>query len=178
MLPYFTERFGNAASRTHTFGREARDATEQARAHVARWIGASPKEIVFTSGATESNNLALLGGARARRADEARRHVVTVATEHRAVLDPVAALARDGFVVDGLPVGPDGLVDPAAVAEAVRVDTALVSVMLVNNEIGVVQPVRAIAEIAHARGAWMHCDAAQAAHVPFSVDALGVDLLS
>jgi cysteine desulfurase len=178
MVPYFTERFGNAASRTHAFGREARDATEQARAAVAAWIGASPKEVVFTSGATESDNLALLGAARARRADEGRAHVVTVATEHRAVLDPVAALVREGFAATVVPVGGDGLVDPDTFAAALRPDTAVVSVMLANNEIGVLQPVRALADLARSRGAWVHCDAAQAACVPVDVAALGVDLLS
>jgi cysteine desulfurase len=178
MVPYFTEHFGNAASRTHAHGREARDATERARAALAAWIGASPKEVVFTSGATESDNLALLGAARARRADDGRAHLVTVATEHRAVLDPVAALAREGFTATVVPVASDGLVDRDTFAAALRPDTAVVSVMLANNEIGVLQPIRVLADAAHARGAWVHCDAAQAACLSIDVTALGVDLLS
>ncbi|MEZ4241907.1 MAG: cysteine desulfurase family protein [Myxococcota bacterium] len=178
MAPYWSERFANPASRSHGPGAEARAAVEAARSAVAGWIGASPKELVFTSGATESDNLALLGAARARRAAEGRDHVVTLATEHPAVLDCVAALGRQGHAVTVLPVGADGLVDPDDVAAALRPTTAVVSVMLVNNEIGVMQPVAAIAERCRARGVWVHCDAAQAASVPVDVEALGVDLLS
>jgi cysteine desulfurase len=177
MVPYFGERFGNASSRTHVYGTDARAATEHARAQVAALIGASPKEIVFTSGATEADNLAILGAARARRS-AGRSHVVTVATEHPAVLDPVAALGRQGFETTVLPVGPDGLVDPDEVARALRPTTAIVSVMAVNNEIGVVQPLAEIGALCRERGVWFHTDAAQSTYLPLDVEQLPVDLLS
>ena len=177
MLPYFAEKFGNAASRQHRFGWEANDAVERARKQVAALIGASGKEIVFTSGATEANNLAIKGAAKARRGE--RDHVVTVATEHKAVLDPVACLAGEGWQVTVLPVKRDGLVDLAALDAAITERTALVSVMAANNEIGVLQPIREAAALAHAKGAWFHTDAVQAAgRVPFDADALGVDFAS
>jgi cysteine desulfurase len=177
MLPYFTDHYGNASSRTHVYGTEARTATERARAQVAALIGGSPKEIVFTSGATEADNLALLGSLRARKA-EGRTHLVTVATEHPAILDPADALRREGFDVTVLPVGGDGLVDLQRVRDAVRPTTALVSVMAVNNEIGVVQPLAEIGAIARHQGAWFHTDAAQATYVPLDVLAVPVDLVS
>ncbi len=170
MWPWFAERYGNAASRSHRLGVEARAAVEGARGQLAGWLGASPKEIVFTSGATESDNLAILGAVRA---SERGRHVVTLATEHKAVLDPAARV--DATM---LGVGSDGLVDPADVVAALRPDTVLVSVMLVNNEIGVIQPVAEIAAACRERGVLVHCDAAQAGFVPVDVGALGVDLLS
>ena len=173
MLPFFTERFGNAGSKQHRYGWDANDAVERARKQVAQLIGASTKEIVFTSGATESNNLAIKG----LKTD--RRHVVTISTEHKAVLDPVRHLGQDGWRTTVLPVGADGLVDVKDVAAAVTDETAVVSVMAANNEIGVLQPVKEIAAIAHAKGALVHSDAVQAAgKVPFDVDALGVDLAS
>lgn len=177
MLPFFTEGYGNAASRSHRYGLEARSATETARARVARWLGASPKEVVFTSGATEADNLAILGAVRARRA-EGRDHVITVATEHPAVLDTCRALQREGIALTVLPVDREGRVDPDDVARALRPTTALVSVMLVNNEIGVVQPVAGIAARCAASDVWVHCDAAQAVYVPVDFAALPVDLLS
>ena len=177
MLPFFSEKFGNPSSRTHRPGWDASDAVERARKQVAALIGASAREIVFTSGATEANNLAIAGVAAAAPAD--RRHIVTVATEHKAVLDPCFALEAQGWQVTVLPVAATGLVDLAAVAEAVTPDTALVSVMLANNEIGVVQPLADIARLAHAQGAIVHTDAVQAlGKLPIDVAALDVDLAS
>jgi cysteine desulfurase len=177
MLPYFTDRFGNASSAQHPHGWAARDAVEQARGEVAALIGARPRDIVFTSGATESNNLAIHGAIRRRR--DRGRHVVTVATEHPAVRDACAALEADGVEVTRLPVDAGGLVDPDAVAAALRDDTVLVSVMTANNEIGVLQPIAAIGAIARARGVAFHTDAAQAAgKVALDVEAIGADLLS
>ena len=176
MLPFFTERFGNAGSKQHRYGWEANDAVERARKQVAALIGASTKEIVFTSGATEANNLAIKGAVEASRT---RDHIVTLNTEHKAVLDPIHRLERAGFRVTVLPVNPDGLVDVKDVAAAVTDRTVLVSVMAANNEIGVLQPVKEIAAIAHAQGALVHTDAVQAAgKVPFDVETLGVDLAS
>jgi cysteine desulfurase len=177
MLPYFTEKFGNASSKQHRFGWEASEAVEQARKQVAALIGASSKEIVFTSGATEANNLAIKGVAKARRAE--RDHLVTVATEHKAVLDPVSRLEHEAWRVTVLPVPASGLIDLAALEAAVTERTALVSVMAANNEIGVLQPITEAAAIAHARGAWFHTDAVQAAgRVPFDVQASDVDFAS
>jgi cysteine desulfurase len=177
MLPFFSEKFGNAASRQHRFGWDANDAVERARKQVATLIGAGSKDIVFTSGATEANNLAIKGAARARRGE--RDHVVTIATEHKAVLDPIARLAHDGWRVTVLPVQRDGTIDLAALGEAITERTALVSVMAANNEIGVLLPVKDAADLAHAKGAWFHTDAVQiAGKAPFEVEALGVDLAS
>jgi cysteine desulfurase len=177
MLPFFTERFGNAASRHHRFGWEAGDAVERARRQLAALIGAGTKDIVFTSGATEANNLAIKGVASAARTKG--DHMVTVATEHKAVLDPMRRLEQEGWRVTVLPVGRDGLVDVAALAAAVTDRTVLVSVMAANNETGVLQPVRELAAVAHAKGALFHTDAVQAAgKVPFDVEALDVDLAS
>jgi cysteine desulfurase len=177
MLPYFAREFGNAASRTHAFGWRAGQAVEQARGEVAALVGADPREIVFTSGATEANNLALLGVARAARPQ--RAHVVTSRIEHRAVLDPCRALEREGVRVTYLEVARDGRVDPAAVEDAIETDTLLVSIMFANNEIGTLQPIEAIGRIARARGVLFHCDAAQAAgKVPVDVVRDSIDLLS
>jgi cysteine desulfurase len=182
MLPYFTERFGNASSAQHPFGWTAREAVETARGQVAALIGARPRDIVFTSGATESNNLAIAGAVRALR--HRGRHVVTLATEHSAVLDVCAALEAghvDGAPVEVTRLGVDGggLVDPAAVEAALRDDTVLVSVMAANNEIGVLQPIAAIGAITRARAIAFHVDAAQAAgKIALDVEAIGADLLS
>lgn len=181
MAPWWTRDFGNAASRTHVFGWRAEAAVEAARETLAAAIGAAdPREIVFTSGATESDNLALQGIARAARAR--RRggdHLVTVATEHPAVLDTARALAREGCSVTELPVDGAGFVDPDAVASALTDHTVLVSVMWANNEIGVLQPIEAIAAVCRQRGVSFHSDAAQAVgKVPVDVTAAGVDLLS
>jgi cysteine desulfurase len=173
MLPFFTEQFGNAASRQHPFGWAAREATDRARGQIAALIGAKVKDIVFTSGATESNNLAIKGVA------GQGRHIVTLETEHRAVLDPCAWLEQQGCEVTRLPVQPDGLVDVARLVAALRPDTILVSVMAANNEIGVLQPLEAIGRETHARGIAFHVDAAQAVgKVPFDVEAIHADLVS
>ena len=177
MLPFFTGRFGNAASKQHRFGWEANDAVERARKQIAALIGAGSKDIVFTSGATEANNLAIKGAAQARRADG--DHLVTVVTEHKAVLDPLKRLESEGWRVTVVPVSSSGLVDLAALAAAITSRTTLVSVMAANNEIGVLQPIKEAAALAHAKGAWFHTDAVQAVgKVPFDVDALDVDLVS
>lgn len=177
MVPYFTEQFGNAASRQHRLGWVANEAVEDARSSVARLVGANAKEIVFTSGATEANNLALKGLADVRSSQ--RDHVVTVITEHKSVLDTCKRLESVGCRTTVLPVQRDGLVDLEALRAAVTDKTLAVSVMAVNNEIGVVAPLRQISEIAHDRGALFHTDAVQAAgKVPFDVEALGVDLAS
>jgi cysteine desulfurase len=177
MLPYFTEHYGNAASRNHVFGWRAEEAVETARAQVAALIGASPKEIVFTSGATESDNLMLKGAARYYR--EKGDHVVTLATEHKAVLDACLALESEGVRVTTLGVRPDGLVDPRAIEAALEEKTILVCVMWANNEIGVLQPIESIGRITRARGVLLAVDAAQAAgKVPIDVEAAHVDLLA
>jgi len=178
MAPWWTRDFGNAASRTHVFGWRAEAAVEAARATLARAVGAAdPAEIVFTSGATESDNLALQGAARALR--ERGDHLVTVASEHPAVLDTARALAAEGFALTELPVDRAGFVDPDDVARAITGRTVLVSVMWANNEIGVLQPIEAIAERCRARGVLLHSDAAQAVgKLPVDAGAAGVDLLS
>jgi cysteine desulfurase len=181
MLPYFREEFGNAASRTHAYGWRAGEAVERAREQVARLVGADAREIVFTSGATEANNLALLGGARALRGDSGgkRDHVVSCRAEHRAVLDPCLALEREGFRVTLLGVDRDGLVDPDKLRAALDARTALVSIMHANNEIGVIQPIAELAAIAVEAGAAFHCDAAQSAGaLELDASRLGADLLS
>ncbi len=178
MLPWFTEKFGNPGSVTHVYGQEAAAAVETARAQVAALIGAEPREIVFTSGATESNNIAVKGAAHFHR-EFGRDRILTLATEHKCVLESCAALAREGFAVTYLPVGQDGLVDLARLAAALDERTALVSVMAAHNEIGVIQPIAEIAALARARGALCHTDAAQAvAKLPLDVQKSGIDLLS
>ena len=176
MVPYFGEIFGNAASRQYRFGWDAQAAVDRARAQVAALIGADAKEIVFTSGATEANNLALKGVIEVLRTS--RPHVVTVATEHKSVLDTCARLQRDGCEVTTLPVEPDGRIELERLRGVVTDRTAVVSVMAANNEIGVLAPLAEIAAIAHDKGALLHTDAVQAAgKVPFDVSA-GVDLAS
>jgi cysteine desulfurase len=178
MLPFFTDKFGNAASRTHSFGKEAARAVEQARAQVAALLNGDPSEIVFTSGATESDNLAIKGAADFSKAKG--NHLVSVATEHPAVLDSCRALEREGRArVTLLPVKPDGLIDLDALRAALRPDTVLVSVMFANNEIGVLQPIADIGRLCHEKGVIFHTDAAQAAgKVPIDVQAMDIDLLS
>jgi cysteine desulfurase len=177
MLPYFTEHFGNAASRTHAYGWKADGAVETARRQVAGLLGASAKEVVFTSGATESNNLAVKGAAHALRSRG--NHIVTVVTEHKAVLDSCKRLEAEGFEITRLGVQRDGRVDLGQLREAVTDRTVLVSVMAANNEIGVLQPIAEIGAIAHERGALMHSDAVQAVgKVPFNVADLPIDLAS
>ena len=177
MLPYFTEKFGNPSSRQHVFGQEAARAVTEGRAHVAALVGAQPEEIVFTSGATESDNLAIRGAARSLAARG--RHVVTTAIEHPAVLEPCRTLEREGFEVTRVEVGPDGVVDPARVAAALRADTVLVSVMAANNEIGTIQPVVEIGALCRDRAVVFHCDAVQAlGRIPVDVADWNVDLMS
>ena len=177
MLPYFREEFGNASSKSHPFGWHAEEAVEEARAQVASLIGASPKEIVWTSGATESNNLAIKGVAEFHAGKG--KHLVTVATEHKAVLDSMHALERHGWSVTVLPVDRDGRLDPAQLRAALRPDTVLVSVMHANNETGVIQPIAEIGAITRAAGVLFHCDAVQSAgKIPFDVEQAQVDLAS
>ncbi|HTU99829.1 MAG TPA: cysteine desulfurase family protein [Luteitalea sp.] len=180
MLPYFSTQFGNAASQQHAFGWEAHQAVETARQHVADLVGARLRDVVFTSGATEANNLALRGVVEAARTSgHAVPHVVTVVTEHPAILDPCDWLEAQGARVTRLSVRRDGLVDLDDVAAAITAGTTLVSVMAANNEIGVLQPLAAIARLAHTAGALMHSDASQAAaYVPIDMAADGIDLLS
>jgi len=182
MLPYFSETFGNAGSINHSFGTEAKEAVDRARESLAAGIGAEPREIVFTSGATESNNLAIRGLA--ERPRRKGNHLISVETEHKAVLDPLRRLSRRGFEVTLLKVEPHespmaGWLDPNKVADAIKDDTLLVSVMLANNEIGVIQAICVIAEICHARGVPLHCDATQGVgKEAVDVNQLGVDLMS
>ena len=177
MLPYFTEDFGNPASKQHKWGWRAQDAVERGRAQVAELIGASAGEIVFTSGATESNNLAIKGAACALR--DRGNHLVSVSTEHKSVLDSFKRLEREGWSITLVGVRNDGLVDLNDVADAITDKTVLISVMAANNEIGVLQPLEEIAKLAHARGALLHTDAAQAAgKIPIEVNRMGIDLLS
>ncbi|GBG73742.1 hypothetical protein CBR_g17082 [Chara braunii] len=177
MLPYFVEQYGNPHSRTHMYGWESEEAVEKARAQVAHLIGANPKEIIFTSGATESNNISIKGVARFYR--EKKRHLITAQTEHKCVLDSCRFLQQEGFDVTYLPVQKNGLIDLKELEEAIREDTALVSIMAVNNEIGVVQPIKDIGEICRKRKVFFHTDAAQAVgKIPINVNDMKVDLMS
>jgi cysteine desulfurase len=177
MLPYFSVEFGNASSRTHAFGWRAEEAVNRSRLQVARAIGADPKEIIFTSGATESNNLALLGAAASLR--PRGDHLITAATEHPAVLDPLQQLERRGWRVTVLPVDRDGRVDPDDVRRAITPRTILVSLMCANNEVGTLHPIAAIGAICREMGILLHTDAAQATgKIPIDVQAQRIDLLS
>lgn len=182
MLPYFTEHYGNSGSINHGFGHVAQEAVDKARASIAAALGAGPREIVFTSGATESNNLAIKGLA--ERSAKKGRHIVSVSTEHKSVLDPLARLAGRDYEVTLLDVEPtgseaSGLLDPQRVADAIRPDTILVSVMAANNEIGVIQPIAEIGRICRERGAAFHCDATQAVgKIAVDVREWNVDLMS
>ena len=180
MLPWFTEQYGNPHSAEHIMGTTAEAAVEEARAHIASLLGADPREIVLTSGATESNNIAIKGAARfARSMGSDRKRIVTVATEHKCVLESVLDLRDDGFEPVILPVGADGLLDPDSLREALTVPTLLVSVMAVNNEIGVVQDIRGLAAIAKDAGALFHTDIAQATgKIPLDLTGWRVDLAS
>ncbi|ACO32575.1 MULTISPECIES: IscS subfamily cysteine desulfurase [Acidobacterium] len=177
MMPYFTETFGNAASRNHSFGWEAEQAVEQARAQIAKLIGATSKEIIFTSGATESNNLAIKGIAEMYR--ERGNHIITQATEHKAVLDTCKRLEKSGYQVTYLPVKADGLIDIEDLKNAITDKTILVTIMIANNEIGVVQPVEEIGKLCHERGVLFHTDGVQAVgKIPVDVNAMQIDALS
>jgi cysteine desulfurase len=177
MLPYFTEKFGNAASRNHEFGWKAEEAVETARAQIARLIHASPREIIFTSGATESNNLAIKGVAEAYR--EKGNHIITQVTEHKAVLDTCKRLESSGCEITYLSVGKDGLIDLEDLRRAITPRTILISIMYANNEIGVIQPVEEIGKIAKEKKILFHVDAVQAVgKIPVDVQKDGIDLLS
>lgn len=177
MVPYLYEQFGNPASRSHSFGWAAEEAVEIAREQVAALIGADPREVIWTSGATESNNLAIKGAAHFHKGRG--RHIVTIKTEHKAVLDACRELEREGYEVSYLDVGPDGLLDPEVFAAALRSDTVLASVMFVNNEIGVIQDVATLGTLCRARGVLFHVDAAQATgKVDIDLTDLPIDLMS
>ncbi len=177
MEPWFTEKFGNASSRNHTYGWEAEEAVEIARESVAATIGALPKEIIFTSGATEANNIALQGAAKNYR--EQGTHIITVKTEHKAVMDVCQFLAKDGFDITYLPVDKEGILDLNKFEAAIRDDTILASVMHVNNEIGVIQPIKELGTICKNKGIIFHVDAAQSVgKLPINVDEMGIDLQS
>ena len=177
MEPYFKERFGNPHSGTHFFGWEADEAVELARAEIAGLINAAPEEIIFTSGATESNNLAIKGVARAYK--DQRNHIVTCATEHMCVLDSCFQLEKEGFRVTYLPVETDGLIDLDALRTAIREDTILVTIMAVQNEIGIIQPMAEIGAICRERKVFFHTDAAQAVgKIPMDVKAMNINLMS
>ncbi|HEX5321703.1 MAG TPA: aminotransferase class V-fold PLP-dependent enzyme [Stellaceae bacterium] len=183
MMPYFTEQFGNPHSESHVYGSNAMAAIEAARAEVAKLIGADPREIVFTSGATEANNLAIKGAAHFARAHPpaggAREHIVTLETEHKCVLESCAALEREGFAVTYLAVEPNGLVSLDKLADALTERTLLVSVLAAHNEIGVIQPLAEIGALCRSRGILFHTDAAQAVgKIPLDVEAMKIDLMS
>ena len=177
MIPYLTEHFGNAASRSHAYGWESEKAVEEARGHVAALLNADPREIVWTSGATEGNNLAIKGAANFYKSKG--KHIVTVKTEHKAVLDTVRELERQGFTATYLDPRDDGLITIEQLQAAIRPDTVLVSVMMVNNEIGLIQPIAEIGELCRANGIIFHCDAVQAAgKLEIDMQTLKVDLLT
>ena len=177
MIPWFTEKFGNPHSRNHEYGWEAEEATLMAREHIAALIGADAKDIIFTSGATESNNLSLKGVAHFYKGK--KNHIITAVTEHKCVLDACRHLEEEGFNVTYLPVQPNGLIDFNQLKESLTDQTAIVSIMAVNNEIGVIQPLAEIGKLCRERGVFFHTDAAQAAgKVPLDVEAMNIDLLS
>lgn len=178
MLPYLTDQYGNPHSRTHAYGWEAEKGVEEARKHVADLIGADPKDVVFTSGATESNNMAIKGVARFNK--EKKKHIITTQTEHKCVLDSCRKLGEEGFDITYLPVQQNGIIRLDDLEAAIRPDTSLISIMTVNNETGVVQPIEEIGEIAHKhRGVYLHTDAAQAiGKIPVDVNEMNIDLMS
>ncbi|KAL8697813.1 MAG: hypothetical protein Q9201_006913 [Fulgogasparrea decipioides] len=179
MLPFLTGLYGNPHSRTHAYGWETEKAAEQARQYVADLIGANPKEIIFTSGATESNNMSIKGVARFFGRSGKKKHIITTQTEHKCVLDSCRHLQEDGFEVTYLPVQNNGIVDLKDLEAAIRPDTALVSIMTVNNEIGVIQPMKEIGQLCRSRKVFFHTDAAQAVgKIPINVDEWNVDLMS
>lgn len=177
MLPFFTGLFGNPHSRTHAYGWETEKATEDARAHIAKLIGANPKEIIFTSGATESNNMSIKGVARFYKSK--KKHIITSQTEHKCVLDSCRNLENEGFEITYLPVQTNGLIDLGELEAAIRPDTALVSIMTVNNEIGVIQPMEEIGKLCRSREVFFHSDGAQAVgKIPIDVNKMNIDLMS
>src|SRR5271169_4725492 len=177
MLPYFTEKFGNAASRNHSFGWAGEEAVENARQQIASLINATPKEIIFTSGATESDNLMIKGVAEMYR--EKGNHIITQAIEHKAVLDTCKRLEKEGYEVTYLPVQKDGRVNPEDVRKAIKPKTILISIMYANNEIGVVQPIAEIGAIAKEKGVFFHTDGVQAVgKIPVDVQKDNIDMIS
>ena len=177
MSPWFTEKFGNASSRNHTYGWEAEEAVEIARESVAAIIGSLPKEIIFTSGATEANNIALQGAA--KNYQNQGRHIITLKTEHKAVIDVCQHLSEDGFDITYLPVDKDGMLNVNKFEDAIRDDTIFASVMHVNNEIGVIQPIKELGAICKNKNVIFHVDAAQSVgKIPLNIDDMGIDLLS
>lgn len=179
MLPYLTGMYGNPHSRTHAYGWESDKAIEQAREHVANLIGADPKEIIFTSGATESNNMSIKGVARFFGRSGKKKHIITCQTEHKCVLDSCRHLQDEGFDVTYLPVGSNGLIDLQQLKDSVRPDTMLVSIMTVNNEIGVIQPMKEIGEFCRSKKIYFHTDGAQAlGKIPINVNEWNIDLMS
>ena len=177
MMPYLQTRFGNAASKSHSFGWEAEEAVKEAREQVAQLIGAFPKDIIWTSGATESDNLAVKGVAEMYR--DKGNHIIIQATEHKAVIDPAKYLEQQGFTVTTLGVDSEGIVSLAELEKAITEQTTLVSIMFANNETGTIQPVAGIGELCKAKGVLYHCDAAQAfGKVPIDVESMNIDLLS
>lgn len=178
MLPYFTQEYGNPHSSTHIYGTRAHQAIEKSRHEVAQVINAEPQDIIFTSGATEANNIAILGTSRALK-KQGKSEIISVVTEHKSVLEPIKMLEEEGFKVTLLPVQEDGLVDLTLLKKALSSKTALVSVMAANNEIGVLQPIKEIANLSHENGALFHTDAAQAfGHIALNVKDMEIDLLS
>lgn len=179
MLPFFTGLYGNPHSRTHAYGWETDTAVEEARAHIAALIGADPKEIIFTSGATESNNMSVKGVARFFKKGGKKNHIITCQTEHKCVLDSCRHLQEEGFEVTYLPVQNNGLIDMAELEKAMRPETCLVSIMTVNNEVGVVQPMEEIGKLCRSKKIYFHTDGAQAVgKIPLDVNKMNIDLMS
>jgi cysteine desulfurase len=179
MLPYYSGLYGNPHSRTHAYGWETDKGIEEAREHIAKLIGADPKEIIFTSGATESNNMSIKGVARFFGRSGKKKHIITTQTEHKCVLDSCRHLQDEGFDVTYLPVKNNGLVDMAELEAAIRPDTALVSIMAVNNEIGVIQPLEEIGKLCRLKKVFFHSDAAQAVgKIKMDVNKMNIDLMS
>jgi cysteine desulfurase len=177
MIPYFTEKFGNPHSRTHAYGWEAEEGDEEARRQVASLIGANPKEIIFTSGATESNNLAIKGVGHFYKGK--KKHIITCVTEHKCVLNACRQMEQEGFDVTYLPVENNGIIDLQKLKDAIREDTLLVSIMAVNNEIGVIQPLEEIGKLCRENKVFFHTDAAQAfGKIPLDVEKMNIDLMS
>lgn len=179
MLPFYTGLYGNPHSRTHAYGWETDKAVEQARAHIAELIGADPKEIIFTSGATESNNMSIKGVARFFGKGGKKKHIITCQTEHKCVLDSCRHLQDEGFDVTYLPVQQNGLIDMEELEKAIRPDTMMVSIMTVNNEIGVIQPIEDIGKLCRSKKIFFHTDGAQAVgKIPLDVNKMNIDLMS
>ena len=179
MIPYYVGVYGNPHSRTHAYGWESEQAVESAREHIAKLIGADSKEIIFTSGATESNNMSIKGVARFFGRGGKKKHIITTQTEHKCVLDSCRHLQDDGFEITYLPVKNNGLIDMGELEAAIRPETALVSIMAVNNEIGVIQPIEQIGALCRSKKVFFHTDAAQAVgKIPIDVNAMNIDLMS